>query len=169
MKVCNRCGETKPLSEYYKHKQMSDGHLNQCKTCVKARVAKHREENIDAIREYDRNRPNHKERVEATKQRYKKYRQLADPEWLEKDRQRIRKYRANNPEKYKAQSAVNHAVRDGVLEKPDSCSRCDSTEGIQGHHWSYKEEHWLDVIWLCPKCHAEEHVRLRAEGVDPDM
>jgi hypothetical protein len=54
MKKCRSCGITKNLSEFYTHKNMSDGHLNQCKECVKARVTKHRLANLDRIREYDR-------------------------------------------------------------------------------------------------------------------
>ena len=160
MKRCRECGSTKDYSEYYKHKQMKDGHLNKCKDCVKGRVSKHRVDNIDSIQEYDRNRPNHVERLEETKARYKNKREEGDPDWLRKDRVRSLSYRENNPVKYKAHCAVNNAIRDGLLEKPICCSVCPETVGIQGHHWSYEEKHWLDVVWLCPSCHAKEHKRL---------
>jgi hypothetical protein len=34
-KKCSKCGETKGLSEFYKHKSMKDGHGNYCKPCTK--------------------------------------------------------------------------------------------------------------------------------------
>lgn len=58
MKECRECNTLLPLSEYYKHKSMKDGHLNKCKGCVKSRVGGHRKDNIERIREYDRKRGN---------------------------------------------------------------------------------------------------------------
>jgi hypothetical protein len=38
MKPCIECHEVKPIDEFYEHKELKDGHLNVCKTCVKART-----------------------------------------------------------------------------------------------------------------------------------
>lgn len=38
MKPCICCGMVKPLSEFHKHPQMSDGHLNKCVVCVRLYV-----------------------------------------------------------------------------------------------------------------------------------
>lgn len=34
-KKCRKCGIIKPISEFYTHPKMLDGHLNVCKDCVK--------------------------------------------------------------------------------------------------------------------------------------
>lgn len=80
--------------------------------------------------------------------------------YLKKSRESCRKSRANNPEKYKANNAVNNALRDGKLSKPLVCEHCQLEKTLEGHHHSYEEEFWLDVVWLCRSCHVIEHKRL---------
>jgi len=42
MKTCTKCGETKPLSEFGKHKQMKDGLSYWCKDCSNKRTKAYR-------------------------------------------------------------------------------------------------------------------------------
>lgn len=119
--------------------------------------------------EYDRNRPNAEQRVAECSARYKQKILSGDLAFKEKDSARIRNYRYKNPLKYKAHCSVNNALRDGRIVRPDTCSCCQSTSKLQAHHWSYEEEHWLNVVWLCTRCHADEHNRLRELGRDPDQ
>ena len=45
MKRCFRCQVVKPLSDFYAHAAMKDGHINKCAECTKADVRRHRDEN----------------------------------------------------------------------------------------------------------------------------
>jgi len=68
MKICRECHIEKELNEFYKHFRMGDGYLNKCIACVKNRVTKHRNENLEKIREYDKSRAMLPHRVEARKE-----------------------------------------------------------------------------------------------------
>lgn len=48
MKTCIKCGVTKELSLFHKHKRMKDGHLNKCATCVVESVAEWRKQNPES-------------------------------------------------------------------------------------------------------------------------
>lgn len=167
MKMCFKCLIEKPLSDFYKHPKMADGHFGKCKECAKKDVCKNKEYNKDYYMEYDRNRPNREERVKQTCERTKNLRKL-DKEFCKKVDASKAAWVSNNPDKRKAQYAANNAVRDGRLLRKLHCEHCGSGGKLQKHHWSYEKEHWLDVIWLCTKCHGREHARLNELGRDPD-
>lgn len=56
MKRCFKCGQVKPLSDFYKHKEMSDGHLNKCKCCAKKDTKDNYRAHIGQYKKYDKYR-----------------------------------------------------------------------------------------------------------------
>ena len=64
-----------------------------------------------------------------------------------------RKARKNNPEKFKARSAVKRAVKKGTLKR-QPCEVCGEIKS-QAHHDDYNKP--LDIRWLCSKHHGEVH------------
>lgn len=133
-KECFKCRQTKSLSEFYKHPQMGDGHLNKCKECTKN----------DASDNYSAKR---KRYAEYEKERFQR------PDRKQKTLEYQRNRRARNPQKYYAHSAVHNALSAGVLEK-EPCEICGNQK-VEAHHDDYSKP--LDVRWLCRKHHLKEH------------
>ena len=135
-KACFKCGVDKPLSEFYKHPQMADGHLNKCKECTKADTKTNYADKREQYSEYDRQRSQRPERKAK----------VADY---------LRKMRTTNPEKGRARNAVSNALRDGRLQR-GPCEVCGTTEGVEAHHHDYSKP--LDVQWFCFKHHrGDQH------------
>ena len=85
-----------------------------------------------------------------------------NPNWkqgISKDTARYQRLqRERHPEHKHARDAVYRALKEGSLVKPDVCSECgEQKKVIEGHHESYKQDHWLDVQWLCKVCHRKKH------------
>lgn len=135
MKQCFKCGAEKPLTEFYRHPQMKDGHVNKCKECNKGDNRENRANKREKYVEYDRARSQTKARKEQRKRH-----QLAR--------------RSRSPKKYKANQAVSNAIRDGRLVR-GICEVCGSSERVEGHHDDYNKP--LSVRWLCFSHHREWH------------
>jgi len=137
MKICFKCNQEKELSEFYKHKQMADGHLNKCKACTKADTAK-TQEKINADPElYEKEKARHREKYHRLG-----YKDLHQPDY-ENKKKIIETYVNKFPEKKLAKNASSKMT--APFEKAEK------------HHWSYNENHYKDVIWLSTKDHNKAH------------
>lgn len=47
MKTCKKCGEPKPLTEFYANSRMRDGRLNACRACATADTRAYKERHAD--------------------------------------------------------------------------------------------------------------------------
>ena len=157
-KKCKKCGEVKPLTDYYTHPSPKDGHLGHCKSCHKIKTDNYRKlrrQEVDyVISERESNRKRMRERrtlgidYQVTK---------------ESKAKTEKKYRESNPLKAKAKRKVATAIENGsLISQP--CEKCGDIYS-QAHHDSYLEENWLNVRWLCPKHHAEHHALMRDQQI----
>ena len=76
-------------------------------------------------------------------------------------RQSYLKRRANDFHKIQAMNKVNNAVAKGDLPRIGTqvCTECGE-QASDYHHFSYDEDHWLDVVPYCHDCHMQLHTEL---------
>jgi len=133
-KVCFRCETEQPLSQFYKHKQMADGHLNKCKTCTKKDSGKREKENRE------------------------------NPEWVKKEQARAREkyhrlgYKDKQLEWDKNKPWTRSNIYKGLhlfLKRKGLLSH-----GQVVHHWNYSEEHLRNVFIMSLEIHKKIHRHL---------
>jgi ribosomal protein S27AE len=138
MKTCFKCNVSKPLVNFYKHLAMADGYLGKCKECTKLDANNHRTNNLEKIRQYDRDRAKNPERSKASAEISKA--------WRSEDKRRM-----------KCHNAVARAIKSGALTRLP-CVRCGEVKSL-AHHEDYDEP--LNVMWLCQPCHKQRHKEIK--------
>lgn len=135
MKRCLGCGEEKPLDAYRVHSRGRFGRYPRCRACEG-----------EALRAKYWADPETARAVNRAKSR------KPTDNTTEAQRKAKREWAARNPEKRRAQEALNNAVRrHGLIRQP--CEVCGAV--AQAHHPDYSRP--LDVRWLCVKHHRAEH------------
>ncbi len=106
-KVCFKCKEEKTLDNFYKHKQMTLGVVNKCKTCNKLDV----------------------------KENYRK--KSKDPSFVENERKRCREkyHRLNYKEKQKEWDADKPWKKTSTYKSLSKVLKIP--KGFSVHHWNY--------------------------------
>jgi len=134
-KFCTKCEVTKPTGDFYKNCGTYDGYSTACKDCKEEYRRKYTREG-----------------------RYKERRNRYARENREIILSQEHRYKESNRDKRRAKNKLNAAIRFKGFPHISTrrCSVCGGT-ATHYHHWSYEEEHWLDVIPLCDGHHADVH------------
>ncbi len=143
LKRCCRCGEIKPLTDFYPDDRKADGAKPDCKVCFG-----------ETVKAY-RSTPHGQEIIKASAKHHR-----STAKWRETHRLYIRRTRAEKrwEQQERARKHVWDKVRRNGFPRPSEhvCADCGAP-ATQYHHESYEREHWLDVTPLCDMCHKRRH------------
>jgi hypothetical protein len=145
MKRCSKCKANKRNSEFGRNAGSKDGMHHYCRECKRVYDADYRAKNKTAAR--------------AWSKRWRDKNKGYHSKWREEHKELAAAILARRKEKYpereKAKATLNNAVYSGKLDRPETCSLCNETGLIDGHHPDYSKP--LEVIWLCRQCHVDYH------------
>lgn len=155
MKKCSHCEAVLSLDNFYNNRSTTDGKQPECKACHNAGVKRRRANDPDKRKRQDaeyrhRNPERRREIGRAYVARHAR-------EHAERGRQ----FRIESPEKYRAQSLLNRAIKSGKIVRSKTCEVCGAVGRIEGHHPDYAMPYL--VKWLCKPCHYKAD-RNRLEG-----
>lgn len=138
-KTCKVCKTQKPSNHFYinRRKGRNPFYRSMCKDCMVNKNKSYRKTEKGRLI------------IERSNRKY-----ILTQNGKITQRRRTVSYRLNHPERYRAHSAINNAVRDGKIIRPTKCESCGNSGKIQSHHHlGYKKEHHYHVQWLCIPCH----------------
>lgn len=134
---------------FSRHRLGKDGLRPWCRGCVREYAASNKEH----IREYAKEwRDRNRERISEYMAKWRDENRSAN---RSKNRSAVESWYEKTPGAKKAHREFNAAVKQGLIARPDACSRCGRVGKVHGHHADYSKP--MEVEWLCPICHRREH------------
>lgn len=157
MKTCRRCKKEQDVSCFYKHKGMSDGHLNICITCKKEYAHKQRTAVKHSCLNCGKDVFTSKYRAKIGWGKYcghschNKYNNVKPPVHI-----------GENAHNWAGDKVQYHGLHDWVRRKlgtPSKCEHCGIEEEGRMYHWANKSQQYKrdlsDWLRLCVPCHAK--------------
>ena len=132
VKICFKCTLKQPLSNFYKHKKMADGHLNKCKSCTKSDSKNQTEINTCTSEGLEKERKRHRD----------KYHRL--------------NYKESQKEWDKNKPWKNTVIYKGLRHKYYK----NLPREFELHHWNYNDDYLKDVFILNIRDHKNLHNKL---------
>lgn len=145
-KTCSKCGQLKPVDQFYKDKRHPDGLFSSCKSChrLTVNIPRQTPEAKVKLQAYHRTT-----KAKATRKRYS-----------QTSKGKVANYRCvqrhvkKHPRRARCHWRFSKAIKRGKITRPRICSLCWLQNGtIEGHHPDYSNP--FEIIWLCRKCHRE--------------
>lgn len=139
LRQCRVCSQLTPFEGFCKDRRTKDGLAGHCRKCAGKFAIDWQKRNPLKVKEIK-----------------KRCRKKGYATSYQKDVERRIRY----PDRYKARASVNNAIVSGKIKK-EGCAYCGDIR-THAHHKDYTKP--LDVIWLCPKHHAEQHKKESNNG-----
>ncbi len=160
MKICFKCKKRKPLTEFYRHNGMADGHLGKCKSCtlIDNRPSNGIYKRICVIcgKEFRSNSTEIKRKGAKCCSRECYYQRL-----------RIIVKRDSKSPNWKGNKVGKGSLHRWVekhLGKPNLCDHCGTTTAKK-FEWANKSQKYKrilsDWIRLCTLCHSKYDYKIR--------
>ena len=155
-KVCSKCGEEKPLPEFYLKRRLGR-RVAECKACMRERKRRHYLGNRSAVlarvRQY---RTTHREEHLAARRRYRAAART-------RARTKEGKSSQHDARKQMVRQATHLLRKLGLLPLAENCAVCGG-QPTEHHHLDYTSP--FAVVSLCRSCHMGGHWAVwRREGV----
>lgn len=160
-RICTVCKIEKEYIYFSKSKKGKNGYSAQCKVCRLASNREYYKKNPEkCLAKHERWANRNPDKILKNQRAYyhrnkEKILDKIRESRKENGYKNTKAYRKRNREKIECHNFVRLAVKFGILNKPNYCEKCKSESIPQAHHHDYAKP--LDVIWLCRKCHGEEH------------